>query len=73
MGEVIDMPLSNDRDRVMRTIKARCGDVLTEDDLAALVQPEADTLPVAIAAEVFEVLEALEARMTELEERKSSW
>ena len=67
MGEVYD------RDRVMRTIKARCGDVLTEDDLAALVQPEADTLPVAIAAEVFEVLEALEARMTELEERKSSW
>jgi hypothetical protein len=43
---------------------------LTEGDLAALVL---DTLPVAIAAEVLEVLEALETRMAELEERRPNW
>jgi hypothetical protein len=44
-------------------IAARCPE-LTEGDLAALAP---DTLPVAIAAEVLEVLEALENRMIALE------
>jgi hypothetical protein len=49
-----------------RLILARCPE-LTDADLAALAQPEADTLAVEVGEQILEVLEALETRMTELE------
>jgi hypothetical protein len=48
---------------VLRIIMARCGDVLTEDDLAALAEPDADMLPVEIGAQILDVLTAMEDRM----------
>jgi class 3 adenylate cyclase len=43
-----------DCDRVMRIIKARCGDVLTVDDLAALgdAAPDPDALPATISEQI---------------------
>jgi hypothetical protein len=66
---------SNDHDRVMRLIRARCGDVLTDADLAALgdAAPDPDAgIPVAIADKVVEVLEAMEARLITLERARAA-
>ena len=40
----------------------------TDADIALIAQPEADTLPVEIGAQILEVIEVLETRMTELED-----
>ena len=62
----------DDSDRVLRIIKARCGDVLSADDLAMLSQPEetvgeADTLPIEIADQILDVVMALDDRMAKLD------
>jgi hypothetical protein len=49
-------------DRVVRIIRARCGDVLTEADTASLVR-------VDIFERVVEVLDLIEQRLQRLEER----
>ena len=67
--------MKHDADRAAyarRLILHRCPEI-GPADLAALAQPQSDTLPVMIAAEVLEVIDALESRMTELEERSPSW
>jgi hypothetical protein len=44
----------SDRDRVLRIIMARCGDVLTDADLAALgdAAPDPDALPATISEQI---------------------
>jgi hypothetical protein len=55
---------SDDRDRVMRLILARCPE-LTDADLAAIEarsQPAEPDLPVEIGAQIMDVLAALEEK-----------
>jgi hypothetical protein len=56
---------NDDHDRVMRIIPARCGDVLTDADLAlfASMESEPDTLPVAIGEQIMEVLDHMMDRL----------
>ena len=39
---------ADDHDRIMRLIMARCGDVLSANDLALLAQPDPEALPATI-------------------------
>ena len=50
---------SYDRDRVMRIIMARCGDVLTDADLALLAGEPNDTLPWQIAEQILTVVDTM--------------
>jgi hypothetical protein len=58
------------RDCVMRIIMARCGDVLTDADLAALGNaPNPDALPESIGMQILQVVEAMADRMVGSSER----
>jgi hypothetical protein len=62
--------VSYDRDYVMRIIRARCSDVLSDDDLAsveAMSQP-AEMLPIEIGEQILTVLDALQDRLEALAE-----
>ena len=63
----MDAPTDNG-DRVRRIIKARCGDVLSDDDLALMTANPDDTLPVEIANQVLTVIEAMQDRLESLAE-----
>jgi hypothetical protein len=57
-----------DRDRVMRIIMARCGDVLSDADLASIEarsQP-AEMLPSEVAEQILTVLDSMMDRLDEL-------
>jgi hypothetical protein len=62
---------SNDHDRVMRLIRARCVDVLTDADLALLgdAAPDPDALPASIGAQILEVVERMADRLDAFERR----
>jgi hypothetical protein len=68
MGEVIDMPNEVDDPAAYarRLILARCPEIGLAD-LRALVAGSGNTLPVAIAAEILDVIELMEARLAALE------
>ena len=63
-----------DRDRVMRIIMARCGDVLSEDEVAAAFGADAANasteamLPVEIGEQILAVVEALDEKVDALAE-----
>ena len=66
---------SDNLDRVLRIIRARCGDVLSDADLAALAETASfqAVLPVAsrvereIGEQIMEVLDAMMTRMDAIE------
>jgi hypothetical protein len=60
---------TDDRDRVLRLIMARCPE-LSDRDLALLVAaaPDPDAIPSSVADKILDVVLALEDRMTALEE-----
>jgi hypothetical protein len=71
--KMIDPRMTSDRlDTIHRLIAARAPE-LSDADLALLAAGSDNTLPVAIAEQVMVVLDQMEARMTELEERRPSW
>ena len=46
-------------DRIMRVIRARCGDVLSDDDLALITQPDGplgEMIPIAVADQILDVV-----------------
>jgi hypothetical protein len=63
--------MSADHDRVLRIIQARCADALTPDELAAFSNQPADTLPVDAAAQIVEVIDLMEQRLSALIARHS--
>jgi hypothetical protein len=71
VDDVIDTPASDDRDRILRLIMARCGDVLTEADLLAALAdaPDPDALPGSIGEQILDVIGHLADRMDRLENR----
>jgi hypothetical protein len=62
-------------DRIMRIIRARCGDVLTERDVASLAdaQPDPDDrLPSEVADRILYVLAMFEARLIALDQGRAA-
>jgi hypothetical protein len=60
------------RDYVERLVRARCGDVITEADLASLgnkVAPDAAMIPREVGQRIEDALEVILARIDRLESR----
>jgi hypothetical protein len=66
-----------DPDEIRRLVLARCGDVLTEDDLDRAFGADAAFDRLAeIADRIFDVIETIEERLTKIEQdlpRRSRW
>ena len=70
-----NLPLATEdaaRDRVLGIIRARCGDVLTDNDLALLsvgkfADRDPDTLPASIGEDILDVLAHMMDRMDKIE------
>ena len=69
--DVIDVAAagSDDRDRVRRIVIARCGDALTEEEIADIFEPDPSAaIWIEIGERVLDAVDALGERLTGIEQ-----
>ena len=68
--DVIDLTTgSDDRDRVMRIVMARCADALTEEEIADIFEPDPSAaIWIEIGERVLDAVDALGERLDQIEQ-----